>query len=120
MIDAYELALHQADLADLLTTTCRVLGYEDTDGVQDWDATVGNVPCLVGQPSAGANVPELFYDGTEPTAVIWMRGDVPVQTGARIVTNNLTYKVVHVPVAHSIELMRGLVCIEVRTPGEAH
>jgi hypothetical protein len=120
MIDAFELQMHHADLAVMLTSTCRVLSYEDgDDGDQDWSDTAGGVPCLVGQPSQGAGAEAFGYDGTEPTVTIWLSGDEPLQPGARIRSRNRTYRVVHVPAPHTEELMRGVVCVDVRTPGEA-
>lgn len=120
MLTATELAAHRTNLLTALKGTCTVATMTDTTGTQSWGSPV-SVACNVGQPSKGNAVDHTEYTGGEPGVTIWLPVSQSVKAGDRIVDsrNSKSYKVMHVPSLHADELLRGCVCVEVRTPGAA-
>lgn len=101
-----------------LTGRCDVLSATDTAGVQTWPASASNVPCQVGMPRQGGAMAMLDRLGNEPGAIIWVPVATAVKAGDRItVTGDATYEVAHAPAQRTQELLWGLVCIEIRSPG---
>lgn len=118
MLSAYELTLIRADFAALIEGGCTVAAFSDSSGTQTW-GTPATCDCIVGLPAKGNAVDHMEYTGGEPGLTIWLPVSQAIKVGDRIADsrNAKNYKVVHVPSIHGDELMRGCVCVEVRTAG---
>lgn len=118
MLDAYELSMIRTELGTMVGTTCRIDPISDTAGTQT-RAEGSDVDCLVGQPGRGNATESLMYSGDEPGVTIWVPAETSVKAGDKIVDNRTerSYKVTSVASLHNNELLRALVCVEIRTPG---
>lgn len=120
MLTPAQAAMARSIVLRRLAGRCDVYPAQDVNGVQSWD-TIGssNVRCQVGYPRQGGAQAMMDRLGNEPGVVIWVPIDTEIKSGDHITVQGAgtTYEVMFVPPLRSQDILRGLTCIELRSPG---